>query len=666
MAVDVRPHRQPINTLALMTLVPTACLLLVGLIRCGLICLRRQPDADMATVPLIYEAVSRHGFSALSRWHYTQDNWLLSAILPELPLHFMMGVSPWLPAFTGWLFFVGCCAIVALLALSTVGPLAALLLGSILLFASPDSLTGPGFLAHSTSHDVTTFWCLLALLPAMACLRGSAPAWLLMSAAALLVATISDPWARAAFLLPVLLAALVTTAVLPDIRMRRVAAMIALATLPSWLAGSHAFGLMPSLTALHFDRGPLSAVPAHLQAGLLGLGTLFALGPDPHAGSFPWNAGAGLLVLAALCLVAALTRRSWRRPTPTVFLVLVCLLSSAATLAAYGLSAIPVDVRFARLVLNDYFTLPLLLCLALATSRTSRTRYVLLAAGLIFVVNGTSRAWEPVREHSVGAPGWQTRLTTFLEAHNLHYGYGGYWGSDANSSRIRTFDAVTIRPVGAPGGGLPIAPTGSQTFDDWYEPADAGPYGATRFFVSVPDPDLCPDPHACRALAVRSFGPPDRTLAWENHEILVWSHPILSTMPGRAVLGALDPLTSAPFSGTALQPYLWTGWALPDGDGSWMNGAKAVLMLPPVPAGGHVQCLRLRAASGPSGGPTQSLLLHEGQTVIARWQVPPGLMTEHCIPTHPEAVALVLEHGPEDEHRAAAILLGSIAAKDGS
>ncbi len=665
MLIDLGPHRQATRLRASLMPVGCAVLLLLGLVRSAVICLRRQPDADMATVPLIDEAVRAHGLSALSAWHYTQDNWLLSVILPELPLQAALAPCPWLPALTGWLFFVGCCAIVGLLARPTIGPLPALLLGTTLLFASPAALTGVGFLAHPTSHDVSSFWCLLALLPAMACLRGRSPVLVLATAAALLVATISDPWTRAAFLLPVSAASLMAGVALMG-RMRRVAFLIALSTLPSWLCGSHAFGLMPSLTALHFDRGPLSAVPAHLRAGLVGMGLLFGIGgPGAVAPDLPWGVAASLLVLAALGVLAmvAIAARAGRLRGPDAFLMLVCVLSGAGTMAAFGLSAMPADIAFTRLVLNLYFVLPLFLCLALAGTPGSVGRAALLATAALFVAGGLGARWMPVREHSVGAPGWQTRLTRFLQAHDLPYGYGGYWGSDANSSRVRTRGAVTIRPVSGPGGGLPIQPTESQTFDAWYQPEDAGSV-QTRFFVSVPDPDLCGDPAACRTLAIRSFGQPDRVLDWEGHDILVWSHPVLFRMPDASVLDAVPPLGRAAASGTALLPSLWTGWTLPDRDGSWMRGRHAVLMLPPAPEADDTQCLLLRAASGPEGGPVQSLRLRDGDTVLASWTVPPGLPTWHCVPRHARGAALVLEHGPEDDGRSAWILLASIGPKE--
>ncbi|MGI4802878.1 MAG: hypothetical protein ACRYG8_54370 [Janthinobacterium lividum] len=631
---------------------------LLGLVRSAVICLRRQPDADMATVPLVYEAVRRHGLSALSTWHYTQDNWLLSVIVPELPLHALLTPCPWLPALTGWGFFVGGCIIAALLARPVVGRTTAALLGGTLLFASPAGLTGFGFLAHPASHDVTTFWCLLALLPAASCLNGRSPLLLLpVTAAALVVATISDPWAQAAFLLPLLLAALVTM-VASTGRMRWVAALIALATLPAWLAGSHAFGLMPTLTQMHLNRGPLSALPAHLLAGVTGLGLLFG-GNGLLSAVIPtgvaWQAAPGLCVLGLLLALAvvALWRRGLQPSTPAGFLMVVCLLSSAGTLSAFGLSAFPADVSFTRLMLNSYVTLPLFLCLALGGWSWRVGAAALGAASVLFVAGGLSDRWEPVREHSVGAAGWQTRLTGFLEAHHLHYGYGGYWGSDANSSRVRTCGAVTIRPVSAPGGDLPIGPNGSQVFDDWYDPGDAGVDGPTRFFVSVPEPGLCLDPGQCRALAVRSFGQPERILTWERHEILVWSHPILFRRPDEAVLSGVPPIGSVPRTGFALEPYLWTGWGLPDAGVSWMNGHEAVLMMP---ADTVPQCVRLRAASGS----VQMLRLRVGDAVQAVWPVAPGPALRHCMAPHAQAAAMVLEHGAEDGDHPAAIVLESI------
>ncbi|MGI4793780.1 MAG: hypothetical protein ACRYG8_06770 [Janthinobacterium lividum] len=638
-------------------------LVVLGLVHSAVVCLGRDPDADMATSSLLYEAVRRHGFSAISQWHYTQDNWLFSVILPELPLQLMFGDHPWLPAAIGWMFFVGSCAIVGLLAWRSIGTVCALFLSGTLLFASPISLTGAGFLAHPASHDVTTFWSLLALLPVLACLRGGSPGLLLASAAALLVATISDPWGRAGFLAPLGLMA-ACGIVLARGRIRRMSVWVGVSTIPSWLAGSHAFGLLPALTALHFDRGSLGDIPWHLLLALHGLGVLFSVIPVSVGDQRVWPGAATLFFLAFLLVlgVTGCRRLQGRLEAPEGLLALLCLFSTGATLTAFGLSAMPTDFSLTRLVLNSYFTLPLFLAVTLLSARWWLSSAALGIVGLLFVVAGLSVPWTPIREASVSVPGWQDRLTAFLQAHDLHYGYGGYWGSDANSSSLRTAGAVTIRPVSALGGMLPIQPTQSQTFDSWYLPSDAGS-DPTHFFVAIPDPDLCPNRAACRALAIRSFGLPDRTLSWEGYDILVWSHPILFQDPGSDVLSALPPFGGAVTSGPGLQPYLWTGWTLPTVEGSWMGGARAVLMLPPVTVAGEElrTCLTLRAASGLEGGPTQTLVVHVNETTMVKWEVPPGLLSRHCIARQgmtPQVVTI--EHGSEDNGKSANILLNSI------
>ena len=215
---------------------------------------------------------------------------------------------------------------------------------------------------------------------------------------------------------------------------------------------------------------------------------------------------------------------------------------------------------------------------------------------------------------------------------------------------------------------LPIQPTRSQTFDDWYLASDADP-DPTRFFVAVPDPDLCADRAACRALAIRSFGSPDRTLSWEGYDILIWLHPVLFQNPGLDVLAALPHFNATAISGTGLLPYLWTGWTLPTAQGSWMDGARAVLMVPPGADAVREPrtCFHLRASSGPEGGPTQTLVVRLGEAIAARWEVPPGTLSRHCISNWgmtPEVVTI--EHGLEDGSKPASILLNSIELTQGT
>lgn len=75
-----------------------------------------RPDADTATPAVVAAKVARHGLGALLAWHYTQDNWLFSIILPDLALYGVLGSAPWLALARGWLLLVACCGLVALLA----------------------------------------------------------------------------------------------------------------------------------------------------------------------------------------------------------------------------------------------------------------------------------------------------------------------------------------------------------------------------------------------------------------------------------------------------------------------------------------------------------------------------------------------------------------------
>lgn len=101
--------------------------LLVGLITAGL-CRSFQvaafvpPDADRATPAVVAEALLTHGLTALNAWHGTQDNWLLSVIVPQFPFYALLGQQPWLPALCGWLGFVATCALCGVLVMLASAP----------------------------------------------------------------------------------------------------------------------------------------------------------------------------------------------------------------------------------------------------------------------------------------------------------------------------------------------------------------------------------------------------------------------------------------------------------------------------------------------------------------------------------------------------------------
>ena len=621
---------------------PTVLLLCLGVARSAQISFSIPVDADRATTALVFEAVQRDGPAMLQSWHFTQDNWLLSAIVPQLPLYALLGARPWLPALTGWFGFLAvCCAagLLAGLAIGTArGARIGALLTAVLLFANPLCLGDIGFLSHPESHGITLAWGLLALAMIVASLAHARRRWLVPASALLLVATVSDPWARASLVLPIDLAAVCLAFVSGRAR-RHQAACVILATLPVWLAGSHLFGFLPSLPGARFETGPVAAVPDHLGIGLGAVSILLDLIPSIDPLTHRW---ARLLTFALLVglLVSSVgpLYRAFRRGRPASrFLLLVCLISAVSTLAAFSMSVMATGFGMGRLLCNIVVFVPLWLVVGLS-EETSGLRPVAVAA-VFFVLTGLSLDGT-LATHPADAARTR-RLLAFLSEHRLTYGYGGYWSSEANASRLLSFGGVTIRPLAVLG--PPIAqPRDGQVFDSWYRAEDAPPGEGRRFFIAVSDQELCASDLDCVDLAVRSFGTPDRTLYWDGHPILVWDRPILPATPTPSLVAEAPPLspgTSLIVTPAVAPRLLWAGWAGLGADGAWTVARQAGLMLR-LPGGSGALCFDLRA-SGRPGQPPQQLGVRVGSETLAHWSVLAGSPRSYCCPPPPAGPTLI-------------------------
>ncbi len=595
--------------------------------------LRTVPlDADTATPAVVAGEVARHGLDALRAWHYTQDNWLLSVILPDLALYGVLGTAPWLALAQGWLLLVACCGLTALLARRSMPAPAALWLGALLLFAHPDSLGRYGFLANPVSHGVTMAWGLLGLLLAARWTGRGGIASLAGAGGCLVVAATSDPWAKPALLLPLLLSCAACAASQPTARgMRpRLLALGSLALL-CLLGGTRWFGLLGFLPSTRYQTAVHPQLAARAAAAVGVLGDEFSV--------LPWHGGAAAwltLPLLASLLLAALAGLS-RLPRGLALVPVFCVLSCAGTGLAFILSDLEVGLPLGRMMLNSYYLLPLLLGPALYRAARHWRGLGVLAA-VLFAASGLAETCRLPPPPDPGPPG---ELYGFLQRHGLSHGYGPYWPTQANASAWITRGRVVIRPLQAVGP-LPLQARVPQTYPWWYEPGDAPAPDGRVFFVAAPDRETCLDVAACVAAAARSFGAPDRRLDWRGIPILVWDRPILDHLPDEAVRAAAPVLREGVIL-PVTAPLLWTGWSTPGRDGAWSSGERSLVILhqavaPPV---AQRLCATLRATGKP-GRASQPLRVLLDGAVVASWQVAAGVPRRYCARIAPRTGSAIL------------------------
>lgn len=503
---------------------------------------RWNVDPDIADPLLIWSGVRQHGLGFVATWHYTQDNWLLS-LVPLAGLSYaVFGASPAVVIGSGWLIFLACVLLTALLAWKAAGPLAAMLLAAMLLFANTEAIGPTGFLTYPVTHNISLAWGLGALaLAARGLERGSAPACT-GAAVLLLVGAISDPWLNAAVTLPLLLVAGVLGVLHRRTDTGRSALVLcASAALVFVLARSRMLGLMHFLQGAEYSRASLSAIGGHLGWLARAMAAMFNIVPGGSSQTpalIALDCGALLLALTAVSVPTVLR---FRTAEPRVQLLAgVALVSIPLVAFAYLVGSFPAGSYVGRFMINLYFLGPLLGALVLArpgagsrvhSGIAAPVRAALYGYAALFALSGACEqpaAWWTGRP-ALAATG-SAQLAGFLASHHLSYGYGPYWGSEANAVGWVSGGRVVIRPVQFNPTTSRVAPRDAQTSSLWYTPSDRPPDAGETFLIVADDGENCPDIQACIAAASAQFGPPARRLVWRNLSILVWPHELLSRM----------------------------------------------------------------------------------------------------------------------------------------
>ncbi len=163
-----------------------------------------------------------------------------------------------------------------------------------------------------------------------------------------------------------------------------------------------------------------------------------------------------------------------------------------------------------------YLTVTIIFAIVLSGRMVARA-CAKLGSGLplgAFAASGTLLAMSLVASYGVGVSGPQlsnptTGLVSWLEAHDLRNGIGGYWV--ASISTVESDGKVTVRPVlGSTDGGIERAVLASAS---WYEDR--------RFQFLV---EGAPPGYVGVRESPKAWGVPEHTYVVGRYRVLVWSH----------------------------------------------------------------------------------------------------------------------------------------------
>ena len=274
--------------------------------------------------------------------------------------------------------------------------------------------------------------------------------------------------------------------------------------------------LQAYLHPLPYQLAPVHTWPKHAWVTAKGLLALFGAKPEgpPAALVFALLHLAGVALVAWAVLRVARRFLSWPDMISQILLVAM-VLNVVAYVPSTLANATDLNAREFAVVL------PFGAVLAgrtLAVSlRDSKRRWVIPALLVGAIGYAASLGWAAAQP---SVPAMNARLVTFLSAHHLTSGIGGYWESSVVT--VGSDGAVTIRAV-LPG---TLQPDLWEAKGSWY---DAGPNHA-NFLVTSSTPGFFNHWQPNRA-ALAALGPPARTYHVGPYTVYVWNKNLLAELP---------------------------------------------------------------------------------------------------------------------------------------
>lgn len=546
------------------------------------VCAQFGIDSDTSHSIMLWYGVHAHNLSWIKDWAFTQDNWLLSL----LPFHFagfaLFGPSPAVVILFGWVIFLCSAFISGVIAWQLQAKKAAFILSAGLLFFGFYAHEA-GYLAYSTSHNITNLFGLLSFALIFSWLKKPNILKLVAALIILFAGAFSDPWMTAAYILPIALTAIVFLAFPLTFGVSRVDSLklLVMTLCTMILIKSQLFGVLNFLPHMEFIPGNWIRINANSIVLIQDLGGLLNIAPFNKDNPF-LPALLTLIILISLLVYTFLkaVKSGYSLKAQNGAFFLFATLSVGGIVAAFVISAAVAERFSARFLINCVYLIPIALAVLIEYNwpkgaKIEKATYLSVSA--LFVLAGIISNF-----HELKKPGFAFKdtgvpaLIRFLKENNLTYGYGPYWGASANAVTAASKLEVVIRPVVfSPFNGMIIAGNRVESAKDWYTEADF-PANQKQYFVLVTrDFENCPDVNVCINGITRQFGKPAKTLKYNDATILVWDHPLLDYHRNQYPITFDAPLIFNSWN----NPPILTGWFAPEEWGTWSSGETSFMHL---------------------------------------------------------------------------------------
>jgi hypothetical protein len=538
-------------------------------------------EADTSHSIMLWYGVNAHGLGWLQDWLFTPDNWLLSLV----PFHFfgfmIFGPKPAVVILFGWLIFIFSAFISGAIAWQLKAKKAAIIISLALLFLGFYSHTS-GFVSFSTSHNITNLFGLVALYLILKWSQKPSVLKLIALLAILIAGAVSDPWMVAAYNLPIALVAIVFL-VFPSATINRsdgfkllLVSIVSIASVKSKM-----FGMLDFLPSMGFAHGNWVTINSNTIFLIKDLGGLLNIIPFHKSNDF-LPAILTLIVILSLLIFSVFKaiKSDYQSKSSNVAFILFAIFSIGGIVLAFVISNVEALNYSGRFLLNCAYLIPIGLGVLVEYNWPKSTKIekaICASVFVLFVLSGIVSNFQEWRKPGFAFKDTGTfALINFLKINNLSYGYGPYWGSNANAVTAASKSEVVIRPVVFnKNNGMMIVGNRPESSKRWYSVEDFPPDQKEFFVFVTSDGEECADVKVCISGLSKQFGNPVKTLKYGSATILVWDHSLVGFLPPPVPI----VLGRAIFFNDLSNPPIWQGWSTAENWGTWSDGDTASVLL---------------------------------------------------------------------------------------
>ncbi len=509
-------------------------------------------DNDVANSAIVWHEIEQYGFSVLSQWRPTPDNWYFSTY----PIHFLIfeltgSSSARIIKFIE-IFQVFLAAFIATLICyrKTQSHYALLLIP---FFCGLSAFAySVAYISHPFSHNLTNVYGLLCIYLYMVKPKTVNLYYETRICALILIASISDPWFQAAYYLPLFLTSIYSVFLAGTQAKKSI--------IPLFITGiilfTHLIERTLHLPVARFSLGSPEQMLSNAYWFLVGLGgslNFFFVQTDNL------NIFSSIIIIILYFYALMINKK---RDT----IDLVVFLSLAGITSAFILSNVPGAPFSARFFVNIIY----LSIIVIFTSALINTKKWLLAAMAILFMSGVYSHWHAAINSSDRST---AELHAFLEKNKLYYGFGPYWGSKALAITWDSGWKINIRPVSFDKiNGFMKLGGRSQSFDYWYIPEN-NEAPQRQFIALASEGEECPNLQLCLDGVVKQFGEPAEKLIFNNILFYIYNRPIIAySVPELTSAGDIQ-------FGWEYNNYIWQGWDQPEPRLRWTDGRSSEILL---------------------------------------------------------------------------------------